>query len=265
MRKIIFSLSLICIYVLFSSHEFWLQPDKFIYQRGEQINMRFYVGEHFEGVNWKGNRSKINSLKIYYSGVSDNMAGQISGQEGDSLQFHVYDEGNVLVAFNSTNSFIELEAEKFNAYLEEDGLTKTLAYRKDHNQEDQPGREYYQRCSKTLLQVGELYTSTYRVSTSLPLDIIPLVNPYLLKSNDSLKAKILFNKQPLAQQSVSIWHRDNGKTEKQELLTNDKGEIAFTVTPTGMWMISTVSMTRLENDPKADWQSYWGSFVWGYQ
>jgi hypothetical protein len=30
-------------------------------------------------------------------------------------------------------------------------------------------------------------------------------------------------------------------------------------------MISTVKMERLENDPRANWQSYWGSCTWGYQ
>ena len=30
-------------------------------------------------------------------------------------------------------------------------------------------------------------------------------------------------------------------------------------------MVSTVKMIRLENDAKANWQSYWGSCTWGYQ
>jgi hypothetical protein len=29
-------------------------------------------------------------------------------------------------------------------------------------------------------------------------------------------------------------------------------------------MVSCVKMVRLQNDPQAEWQSYWGSLTWGY-
>ena len=43
------------------------------------------------------------------------------------------------------------------------------------------------------------------------------------------------------------------------------GEIVFRVTTKGKWMISTVKMERLIDNPVADWQSYWGSLTWGYE
>ena len=265
MKRLFFTLILVSAYILLSSHEFWLQPEKFIYQRNEEINVRFQVGENFEGVNWKGNRGKINSFRLYYGGVSDNIPDLVGRAEGDSLQFHVYDEGNVLLAFNSTNSFISIEAAKFNEYLQEDGLKDAIQYRTDHQETDSTGRELYQRCSKTLLQVGDLQTAAYRTPTQLPLDIIPLNNPYQLNNGDSLRVKILFLKQPLSNTAIKIWHRENGNTGKQEMVSNEKGEISFPLTSSGQWMISTVKMIRLQNNPQADWQSYWGSFVWGYQ
>lgn len=50
----------------------------------------------------------------------------------------------------------------------------------------------------------------------------------------------------------------------KELSTDSKGELSIDVEPGGRWMISTVKMVRLQNDPKAQWQSYWGSVTWGY-
>jgi uncharacterized GH25 family protein len=75
---------------------------------------------------------------------------------------------------------------------------------------------------------------------------------------------VLFNKQPLSNQLIKIWHRVNGQTVKEEMHTNEKGEISFTISTTGKWMVSTVNMIRLQNDT-AQWQSYWGSCTWGYQ
>jgi uncharacterized GH25 family protein len=55
------------------------------------------------------------------------------------------------------------------------------------------------------------------------------------------------------------------KTIKKDLRTDSKGEIVFPVSTNGKWMISTVKMERLLDNPICDWQSYWGSLTWGYE
>ena len=265
MKKIFTFLSLITVSILLSSHEFWLQPDKFIYNRGETINIKFLVGENFEGENWSGNHSKIHTLDFYFGGVKDDLSGMISDEKGDSAQFTLYDEGTAMVTFNSNNSFIELDSAKFNAYLQEDGLVEAIEYRKQHNETDSSGREWYQRSVKTIFQVGTIFDNTFSRETSLPLDIIPQTNPYKLKSGDSLEIKILFQKNPLGGQLVKLWHKVNGQLIKAEFTTDKNGMIKFPVITNGSWMLSTVKMERLENNPGADWQSYWGSLTWGYE
>ena len=270
MKKFIYFITLFAFFTLLSSHEFWLNPDKFIYNRGEKINILFFVGENFEGENWKGNNEKIQSLKLYYGGVSDDLSKIISEEKGDSIELTMLDEGTNLVAFNSTNSFIEIEATKFNEYLMEDGLYNAIEYRKRNYELDSLGREFYQRCAKTLIQVGNVKDKTFSVPTGLLVDIIPLTNPYSLKNEDSLTVKILFRNSPLANALVKIWHRENDKTGKTELVSNEKGEIKFPVSISGKWMLSIVKMERLEKDANAHpiaigWQSYWGSLTWGYQ
>ena len=107
-------------------------------------------------------------------------------------------------------------------------------------------------------------TNTYKKHTSLPIDIIPEENPYSLRDGEKLKVRIFFEKKPLANTLVRVWHRNNDQTVKRELRTDEKGEIEFPVFVYGRWMVSTVKMLRLHDDPKADWQSYWGSLTWGY-
>lgn len=247
------------------AHEFWLSPVKYIYKRGEKINVRFFVGENFEGLNWKGNKENIRSLKLYYGGVNDDLSKYISDNRGDSIELTMLDEGTNLIAFNSTNTFIEIEAPKFHEYLLEDGLLNAIEYRKENNETECMGREFYQRCAKTLIQVGTKKDNTNLLATELPIDIIPFTNPYTLKHKDSLKVKILFNEEPVSNSLVKIWHHTNGKTIKTDLTTNVSGEVKFPVITTGKWMVSIVKMIRLENDPRAQWQSYWGSLTWGYQ
>jgi uncharacterized GH25 family protein len=246
------------------AHEFWLEPQQYIFSRTDEINIRFRVGDSFTGNNWKGNREKVNELKIYYSDIVDDLSDAISDEEGDSLQFSIHEEGTAVVVFNNINSFIELEAATFNSYLLEDGLQSAIDYRKQHNETDSVGREFYQRSVKTIVQVGALKTPVYKKQTTLPVDIIPLSHPYQLKNGDSLTVKVLFKDEPLINTKLRVWHKLAGRVVETSFLSNEKGEISFPVSTTGEWMVSCVTMIRLTDDPKAQWQSYWGSVTWGY-
>ncbi len=247
------------------AHEFWLQPDRFIYKRGETINIRFWVDENFEGEHWKGSRANAQRLTVYFRGIADDITEKLSESgEGDSLQLAQFDEGTTLLAFQSTNKFIQLDSAKFNEYLNEDGLEEAIQYRKEHQETDSSGREYYQRSVKTIIQVGTVMENVSQ-ATGLPLDIIPLTNPYSLNNDQLITVRVLFQKQPLTNQVIKVWNRYQQTTTKNEYRTNEKGEISFAVNTLGKWMVSTVEMVHLENDPLANWQSYWGSCTWGYE
>lgn len=253
-----------------SSHEFWLQPNQFIYQRGEKINIRFRVSENLEEKNWTGTNQNLQMLKHYFGKVSDDLSNGISLAPGDSLQWIMEDEGTCLVACQSTNLYQELPAGKFNEYLKDYGLTEVADYRIQHNETDSAGREYYQHCAKTLFQVGKIKDNTYAVITHLPVDIIPLSNPYSLKPGDSLIVKILFRELPLANTPVKIWHRVNNQTVQHRLISNPDGKIKFPVSLSGFWMVSVVKTEQRGNTDSslhsaAEWQSYRGSLTWGYE
>ncbi|MEJ8842552.1 DUF4198 domain-containing protein [Lacibacter sp. H375] len=246
------------------AHEFWLEPQQYIFSRTDEINIRFRVGESFTGENWKGSHEKISELKLYYADIVDDMSDAVSDEEGDSLQFSIHEEGTAVVTFNNINSFIELEAERFNVYLSDDGLQSAIDYRKQNNETDSLGRDFYQRSVKTIMQIGALKTEVYKKQTALPVDIIPLSHPYKLNNGDTLKVKVLFRGEALANTKIRTWHKLLGKVRDTSFMSNAKGEISFPVSTTGEWMLSCVVMIRLLNDPKAQWQSYWGSLTWGY-
>jgi uncharacterized GH25 family protein len=265
MKKILTLFTLFILHTSLSSHEFWLQPDKFIYNYADIVNVKFLVGENFDGINWSGNNEKIQSLYFYYGGVKDNLADGLTDEKGDSLLFRFCHEGTAMLTFNSVNSYIELEAQKFNEYLAEDGLDSAAAYRLQNNETDSTGREYYQRSVKTIIQAGNKKDEACKQQTDLPVDIIPQQNPYSLKNGDSLTAKVLFKKKPLANYKVRVWHKNKGDLSASNLTTNEKGELKLKIKTAGVWMVSTVAIERLTNDEKADWQSYWGSCTWGYE
>ena len=223
------------------------------------------VGENFEGENWTGNRSKINFLSLYANGVKTDLSSALSEKKGDSLQFILPQDGTALLVFSGLNSKIELDAVKFNAYLEEDGLKEAMEYRKQHRETDSAGRELYQRSVKTIFQVGKKYDSTCKKQTELPLDIIPISHPYEIKNGGRMTVQLIFDREPLVYTLITIWHRENKKTFRQQMMTDEYGLAGFLVKKTGRWMVSAVKMVHLENNSEANWQSYWASCTWGYE
>jgi uncharacterized GH25 family protein len=245
--------------------EFWIQPNKFVYKRGETINMKFLVGENFKGENWSGDKDKINSLTLFFDDVADKkLNDNLSMNKGDSLQIAMLDEGTTMVTLNTKNSFAELDAVKFNEYLQVDGLTDALEYRQKNGDTLKNGKEYYQRSVKTVFQIGKKMTDAYKQKTDLPIDIIPTDNPYNVAKDGNFKVKIFFQGEKLKNAMVRVWHKLDDNVTEKEYSTDDDGEIKFFLASEGEWMISCVKMVKLENDPKADWQSYQGSLTWGY-
>ncbi len=263
--KRIFLLLLTFIVMSVSGHEFWIQPDKFIYKYAESVNIKFLVGENFTGENWTGDKDKIKSLRLYFGDVTDkNFADNLGKNKGDSLQIAMLDEGTVMVTLNTTNSFIDLDAAKFNNYLREDGLTEALMLREKNGDTAKNGLESYQRSVKTIFQVGSKFTNVYKQKTNLPLDIIPAEHPYTISKDGNFKVKLFFMGEKLKNAKVRVWHKLDDKISEEKYTTDDDGEIKFFLSPEGEWMVSCVKMVRLEDDPKAEWQSYWGSLTWGY-
>ncbi len=247
------------------AHEFWLEPRKFNLKKGESLYLHFRVGENFEGMNWNGAQSSVESLHLYYGNVEDDLQPLIPDSiPGDSLNLQFYDEGTALVTYQSTNKFIELEPAKFLEYLEEDGLQEAIDYRKEHGELDSIGREHYKRCAKTLFQIGALKDDVYKKQCGMDLEFVPLQHPYSIKKGQTLKFSLLYKKKPLPNARVKLWHRVNAKTDMKSMTTDEKGIVELPIKIIGKYLLSSVHMKRVDNEDNADWQSYWASFSWGY-
>ena len=144
----------------------------------------------------------------------------------------------------------------------EDGIENIYELRKLNGEMDKPSKELYRRCAKTLIQVGNKFDETYQKNTQMPLEIIPLKNPYQMQVGDEITFKVLFNNQPLANKMVVAWHKtDTEKTTHEKLKTDDSGILKMKLEKSGYWMISTVHMIEVKNNLKANYQSFWGNLT----
>jgi uncharacterized GH25 family protein len=245
-----------------SAHEFWLLPAKFRYTVNEEMTIEFMVGENFEGEPWDLARHRIEKLDLHHlSRVTDERKlVQPSGKVKFKLK--LTEEGTQLLAMQSDYAYIGLEAEKFNAYLKEDGLDNVYQQRATTNTLNKPSKEFYARFVKLLVQVGSKMDDTFKKPVGQRIEIVPQQNPYLLKPGDYLECLVLVEGKPMPHQLVKVWNKIAHSSFLQDIYTENDGKVKFPISAQGTWMVSTVRMIPSEK-PGADWQSMWGSLVFG--
>lgn len=262
MKKFVLLISLFVLSCLALAHEFWLLPKKWRVEPGQPVQLQLRVGENFSGEPWAAATSRVTSLRSLLGKNLTEHLPALQKQGIDSL-FLTFDRpGTHLVTLATNSKFIELEAQKFEDYLKEDGLEHVRQIRRQTGQSEHPGREFYRRDAATLIQVGSTPTAVFFKKTGFDLQILPQQNPLLVAPGSHLTFQVRFRGKPLSGALVRHWHRTASGAVNLVFQTSDrKGKVRFQV-PEGEQMVSLVHMTPHPNPAEADWQSTWGSLSW---
>ena len=278
-----FALPLVFLLLLAASatlgREFWLEiPHNFrLPASGGTRRLRLLTGQNFEGEQWPGKARRVRCLARYGPAPADS-TGLTPRQPGPtdtlaaSIDFRA--PGTHLVALQTTAAFLRLPAEKFTAYLTEEGLTNALALRRVRHQDTAAGREAYRRCAKTLVQVGPAPANAapadtaYRRVLGWALELVAEQNPYRLRPGAALTVRVLRAGQPAASAQVQVWERQAGgqPTRHAVLHANQNGRLLLRVSGPGPYLLAAVDMVPMPRPapagmPPADWLSTWASLT----
>ncbi len=246
------------------AHEFWLQPSRFFAAPGDKINIQVLVGEGFAGTRSEGKKNRLVQYRHHTSAGVTDLAPVLTGDTYGDLSVGLDAPGTHLFNFANTPKFLAMKADKFLLYLAEDGLDNVIEARKQQGQTNQPSREIYQRCVKTLVQVGSKPTDdVFAKNTGMPLEIIPAKNPYRQHPGQMATFQIMFENQPLPNALVRHWNRDtaNRLTENKQR-SDAQGRVNFRLRA-GSNMVSVVRMIPAQDTTQANWHSFWGSLTFG--
>lgn len=265
MQKILSLLLVVFMSTLSVAHEFWLQPKKFRYAVGEEVKIDFLVGENFTGQPWDLTKHKVEQMQVVSAYGKKDLKNSVKPGTENNLTYKLSNEGTHLFSMTSNTADISLNGADFNAYLEEDGIDDILASRKANNELDKPSRENYTRYAKLLVQSGNNTDGdVFKRKTGLRVEVIPLTNPYTLKSGDYLECEILFEGKPLPHQMVKVWSFIGNRAFLQNAYTENDGKVKFPISNTGPWMVSFVKMVKSEKQD-VDYESMWATLVFGIE
>ena len=272
--KILATLALSALATTALAHEFWLEAPRFRLQPGETVNVHTFIGADFKGEPWTTKAAKIQRLVRFGPTRTDSTdLTPKNTTETDTFRtgFTFAQPGTHVVLLRSTNSFIELPADQFTAYLREEGLDYALKLRQENEEMAKPGRETYRRCAKTLIQVGEaaaipaVTDSACRHVYGLPLELVPEQNPYRLTADKALTVRVLRAGRPAFGAAVQVWQRQPGGLPTTHYTTraNQNGRILLRLSGPGPYLLAAVDMSTAPAKlrARADWQSTWASLT----
>ncbi|WP_167855247.1 DUF4198 domain-containing protein [Hymenobacter wooponensis] len=251
------------------AQEFWLEPARFSIAPGAALHIRVFTGENFQGKRWAGKAKRVTQLLHRTPTGLENQTAAATAADSLHTTLTFVQPGTHLVALTTDYAFLQLSAADFTTYLQETGLGHVIALRKQRGEADKPGREAYQRCATTLVQVGApLPQDTARAWSrplGLTLEIVPEQNPALLKSGMSITLRVLAAGRPLAGQLVQVWQRgDLQNRPPLKLRSNQNGRVLFRLQAPAQYLVSTVQMVPAQAQLQTEWQSTWSTFTFAF-
>lgn len=94
----------------------------------------------------------------------------------------------------------------------------------------------------------------------LPLEIIPEVNPFAICAGEQFTLRVLFHGESLRNTKVVFVNK--GRPRKLlSARTDSEGRAKLIVPAGGVWMATTIHMTRAPAGVDADWESLWASLT----
>jgi uncharacterized GH25 family protein len=172
------------------------------------------------------------------------------------LEFEAATPGIHVIAVETTPKVLELDADKFNEYLVSDGLPHIFRLRAKEKTLNKPGIERYRKSPTALFRIGREATGDWNKPLDLPLQIVPLQNPFERKAGDTLKVRVYFQRQPLKDANIGWQRPGDGDTAAGYVRTDQSGDALIPVAQAGLMTIRLTHMTR----PKAadyEWESFW--------
>jgi len=247
-----------------AAHDLFLRPDRFRAGPDEEVRIALLNGTFTtseNAVTW----DRVADARI----VGTNGARDISPDQwrtqGNSTEVRIRTgpPGTYVVGVSTHPRVLRLEAEDFNSYLATEGVPAILELRRRNGELDRPARERYSKHVKALLQVGAATSGEYGSVLGYPAEIVPLANPYELRSGDTLGVRALVDGAPVPDLVLIAGGRtaaDSAIAETQ-VKTDGAGMARVPLQSAGQWYVKFIHMTPLRGDTAADYESKWATLT----
>ena len=166
----------------------------------------------------------------------------------------------MVIGYRSRPSAVTLPADKFTAYLKEEGLEAVIDARARGQASQREGRELFSRAAKSLVRSGAMAAGSGDRTLGFPIELVAERNPYQMQAGESLPVRLTYQNAPLAGALVVAFNQRH-PYHKLSVRSDRDGRATFTIDEPGPWMVKAVHMVPAPAGSNADWESFWASLT----
>ncbi len=239
-------------------HDFWIRPSQFFVEPDTIVTLRLLVGDHLEGSPFPRDSSHIRHFVV----LGPEGRKQVPGRDGTDPAglLRPLNKGSYVLGYRSHRRTSVLPADRFETYLEEEGLTHVLKLRAQRGQQQADGVEAFSRCAKALLASGRGEPHLEDRLLGFDLELMAEKHPAQLGSGRVLPVGILFQGDPLPGHPVRALWEENPEVSI-DVLSDENGRALFELPRAGVWMVRAVHMIEAGESLDFDWESFWASLT----
>lgn len=245
------------------AHDLFLIPDGFFAKVNQKLSISIMSGtfQKSEGAVAYSRYTDVSIIEPSKKRTNPNEADFTTNETTAFLNFTPKKAGNYVVGLSTDWRGNELKAKEFNKYLVLEGIPEILEDRKRDGELEIDGSYRYSKYVKTIVQVGNKKTNSYKTALGYAVEMIPLKNPYKLKKGDSIEILCLKDGKPLVGQTVLTGYESEGKVaEEQKHLSDAKGIIKIKLDSSGKWYAKFINMVKVD-DPILNYESKWATLT----
>ena len=245
-------------------HDLFLKLDNYFIKAGDKISIKILNGsfQESEGALRFERLQDASIIEPTGTRIKAKVTDFTQDAKTSYLNLQPSEEGTYVVGLSTMTREIDLKAKDFNEYLSHDGIPDTLAERKRTKTLNKDVRERYSKHVKTIFQVGDRRTESYKTSLVYPVEIIPQTNPYALKAGGTFEFLCLKDGKPLVNQFVMSGHENSGGkvVTGATARTNKNGIARVRLTGAGKWYVRFIEMVPMK-DPNLNYESKWATLT----
>ncbi|MEZ5476853.1 MAG: DUF4198 domain-containing protein [Thiolinea sp.] len=188
-----------------SAHEFWIEPLDFTLQTEDTLLAHLKVGQMLVGNQQVYLPDQFESFELIQHGA----ARPINSRLGDRPPVHEsgLQDGLAILAYASTNRELRYsEAEKFQNFLDYEGLAWVKAVHQERELPPEGFKELYRRYGKSLVKIGAGQGQDQVLG--FPIELVLLDNPYQPpadKTASDVPVQLLWQGKPFADAQISVF------------------------------------------------------------
>lgn len=249
-----------------AAHDLFLKPAAFFVTPGASVNVRVLNGTFTTSEN-SVSRDRLRDLSLLGpSGRTalDTTMWDTTGT-ASSIALRTSEAGTYMLAASLRTREIKLEAKEFNEYLASDGVNDVLAARRRSGETGLAARERYSKHVKAVFQVGANRTDGFDTVLGYPAELVPLDNPYSVRTGRILRVRALTDGVPVPNQIVIAGGRTpaGSRINPQTVRTDADGTARVRISSRGAWYVKFINMQRARGDTTIDYESKWATLTFG--